>query len=389
MKIGFITNKFNAGGGSDFSLDLWARSLSQRGHIVEILVAQTKSKELRDTSDKPYTISTMNLLGMSNMGKTARLRNRMESLSSSFDLFHIFTPVLTPVGGLYRKLGGSVPIIGRLNGYSLFCTNPNKMNGTCYRNCGIRDKYDHDPNQSLKRLPDYIDRTHSRPKIADMIDKFLAVSPSVKDIYASNGISGENIAVIPSFVDPELNRDDVVERSLPNNKIDLLYVGRLERSKGVDILLKAMFGLSTKYRLDVVGDGPMFNELKKLSSEISNPVNLHGWVDHDDVPEYYQNADLFVHPGRWPEPSGRTILEALQFKLPLITSDIGGPPWYGGEASLQFESGNVDDLEKVIRKAGEKPEIYNEMTSSMSQVLNRLSPEAILPKIEEEYAQVL
>lgn len=58
---------------------------------------------------------------------------------------------------------------------------------------------------------------------------------------------------------------------------------------------------------------------------MSGQVALLGYVDHEQIKTLYAEADLFVHPGIWPEPFGRTILEAMQMGLAVVATNVGGP----------------------------------------------------------------
>jgi glycosyltransferase involved in cell wall biosynthesis len=387
MKVALITNKFSTtGGGSDFSLDLIARSLKKMGHDPIVIIGDTKTGQT-DIGDTPYRTSVINLSGLSQINKLREITNILYSLEDETDIIHIFTPALIPAGGLYRLSGGKCPVVGRLNGYSLFCTDSHKMSGKCYMNCSMFDKFRHDQNSSLFRLPEYFDRSHTRPKLSNKIDMFFAQSPSVKEIYEQNGFSADKISVVSNFYDPTFREKEFSARTPPQGEISLLYVGRLVENKGVDLLTDAMSHLPSEYSLDIVGAGPLSSQIE-IEAEESENIRVHGWVDHEELHSYYQDSSIFVHPGRWPEPSGRVILEARQHNLPMVVSDIGGPPWIAGEACLTFESENTVDLAEKIRKVAEDDQVYTELSAKCSSEIARFDPDNILSELEQKYNEI-
>jgi len=107
-----------------------------------------------------------------------------------------------------------------------------------------------------------------------------------------------------------------------NSKIVLLYSGRLTSAKRLDVLLRALKELKVrsnrKYYCTIVGDG-IIDELTKLAKElcISELVEFTGGKYGDDVVPYFQLADLFVYPSG----IGLSILHALSYGLPVITTD--------------------------------------------------------------------
>jgi glycosyltransferase involved in cell wall biosynthesis len=158
------------------------------------------------------------------------------------------------------------------------------------------------------------------------IDIFTALSKSTKEIYKNNTLKHNKINVIPNMVDNNF-RETHSKKSQETNQTELLYVGSLKKIKGVDYLVKAMSYLPDNYRLSIVGDGPLLENLEGIVSNdnVGKKVSLEGFVDYEQIGNYYVNCDIFVHPGIWPEPFGRTIIEALQSGTPVVATNLGGP----------------------------------------------------------------
>lgn len=139
----------------------------------------------------------------------------------------------------------------------------------------------------------------------------------------------------------EIEKDDKI----------LIFTGRLNAEKGVDILLEAMTKLpsnvkalivgSNLYNVDVRSD--YYDRLRALSNELLGRVIFTGYVQHDELPYFYNLADLAVLPSMWEEPAGLTNLEAMACGIPTITTDSGGIREYVGESIKLKRDGQIAD----------------------------------------------
>lgn len=378
MKVTIVALKYNQdGGGSNRSLELLVDNLSDD---IEISLV-TLREDLTHYSDFEVPIQEYSSNSSTDVFKNCLtvLRNT----ESDTDLYHIFTPDLIPIGGYYRRSGGDVPVIGRLNTYGLFCTNYGHMDGRCHRNCHIVNKVRHDDSSNrYRRVPRYFYKSLS-PRASKYVDCLIAISPAVKRIHQDAGFNGR-IEVIPNCFDPKIGP------SIHNKGSTFLYVGRLTEEKGVHFLIQAFHRIheDTNYSLRIVGDGPYKKNLNRISREYSfnDRVSFTGWISYEDLSTEYQNASVFVHPGTWPEPFGRTILEAMQHRLPLVVTDIGGPPWIAGEGALCVEPRNVDELSLGMRQSLKEP-TRKRLIAGCQANLERFSPKNTFDKLEELYLE--
>lgn len=143
------------------------------------------------------------------------------------------------------------------------------------------------------------------------------------------------IEVIPAGVDIDMfypgNKSDARDKlGLGNNKI-ILYVGRIEPLKGIDILLNAIKYMENKHDVSVFVVGgvsnsdPELNRLQSMAVElgIEDKVTFTGVLEHSILPDYYRAADVFVLPSHY-ESFGLVALEAMACGLPVIVSRVGG-----------------------------------------------------------------
>jgi len=120
---------------------------------------------------------------------------------------------------------------------------------------------------------------------------------------------------------------DIVPRtSRTDDNIRLLFVGRFDRQKGLDILLSAIEKLAEKrpcITLSIIGDAVLDDATQAFQD--SDRITFHGWVEHEMIAAYYANADLLVVPSRW-EGFGLVVAEAMRAGTPAFVSDRGNLP---------------------------------------------------------------
>ena len=129
--------------------------------------------------------------------------------------------------------------------------------------------------------------------------------------------------------------------------VNLLYVGRLERYKGLYLLLEALRGVPD-VRLTVVGDGSYRKELEGLAEGMD--VRFEGFQPHPG--KYYADADIFVMPSLGPEGFGIVTMEAMAHGVPCITSDLEVHREVTGDgtAAMLFRNGSVEDLRGKLQE---------------------------------------
>jgi glycosyltransferase involved in cell wall biosynthesis len=157
-------------------------------------------------------------------------------------------------------------------------------------------------------------------------DRFVALTETVERELIEAGVPGERIVRIPNGIDPEHEASRTGDE--PHRPARVVFVGRLHEQKAVDILLRAAALIGRQrpqrdLRVDLVGDGPLGNELTALARElgIAEIVGFHG--DRDDVTSFLRAADVFVLPSR-AEGISNALLEAMAFGLPVVASAVPG-----------------------------------------------------------------
>ncbi len=164
----------------------------------------------------------------------------------------------------------------------------------------------------------------------------------IKEINAMGGVKKE-VAVIPNGVDTNLFKP-LKPRNFNSQEKKILYVGRLDLRKGIDILFYSFAKLikRIKAKLIIVGEGREKKKLFSLSEALAIPVEFKGKISNIELPQIYNEADLFVLPSLY-EPFGMVALEAMACGTPTIVSDV-----VPLEGIPKFPAGDIDELADLL-----------------------------------------
>jgi D-inositol-3-phosphate glycosyltransferase len=184
-----------------------------------------------------------------------------------------------------------------------------------------------------EREPDY--RIDGERMVAHGVDRVICASEGEKEMLGSlYSVPASRVTVVPCGVDTDVFRPldrAGVRRELgfsPKERI-VLFVGRIEPLKGIDVLLRAVSNLDQRFRVLVIGgdgkDVARKSELAALAAElrIADKVTFLEAVPHGELPLYYNAADICVVPSYY-ESFGLVAVEAMACGLPVIASRVGG-----------------------------------------------------------------
>jgi glycosyltransferase involved in cell wall biosynthesis len=189
----------------------------------------------------------------------------------------------------------------------------------------------------LKRLG-YLPLRRAVRACARAADCVIATDRSLETVVQRHlGIPASRIRTIPNAIDlatcdrrrtghdaAGLRRD----LGTRNGEMILLSVGRLERNKGLHVMIDALKDLrDLRWRWVVVGAGPYGARLRAdaRTAGLGDRVTFVGRVDDERLHAWYEAADLFVHPTLY-EGSSLVTLEAMAHRLPVVATDAGGLP---------------------------------------------------------------
>ncbi len=168
--------------------------------------------------------------------------------------------------------------------------------------------------------------------------QLIAVSKQTRAAWIAAGFAAQKLAVVHNGTNlgrfqPASNRLKARQSfQLPSEARVISYVGRLDRTKGLETLIRAVAQLKTQpVRLLIAGkpvlQSPAYEaSLQQLAVDLNVAPQID-WLGHIDKPAaVYQASDLTVLPSIWDEPFGRTLLESLACGVPALASRVGGIP---------------------------------------------------------------
>lgn len=183
------------------------------------------------------------------------------------------------------------------------------------------------------------------------LDELTAVSEAAAEYVRT--LTDAPVAIIPNGIDLSIYKTSKAKLTSTKKRKTLLFIGRLERRKGVNCLLEA-YGLLSDRRSDVeliiAGDGPDREKLENAAREMELPhVKFLGFVSEAEKLRLLASADLFCAPALYGESFGIVLLEAMASGLVTVA---GNNPGY---ASVMQELGSISlvnpkDSEEFARR---------------------------------------
>ena len=198
--------------------------------------------------------------------------------------------------------------------------------------------------------------------LTEQSERIIACSEFIKGELALHcGAEPEKVEVIPCGVDPgplQLPVNLPAFRSVfsrPEERL-LLYVGRLDREKGVEVLVHGFARLhprEAQLRLVIVGEGQVRQQLQELVSSLAltDAVTFLGYVAPPALGAVYQSAEMAVVPSLY-EPFGMVALEAMAAGRPVIASDAGGLREIvaDGQTGLRVPAGDAEAIAVAVSR---------------------------------------
>lgn len=205
-----------------------------------------------------------------------------------------------------------------------------------------------------RRLAPVVERLAGIPTTVDLnlAGPFVFNSRYTLGRARENGVTAPVMTVVHPGID-ELYLDAAGPRPW---RWRLLYVGRLDRQKGVDTAVAALAFLPPAATLTVYGSGDdgYVKEMKRAAGRIgaAERVSFEGFATSETLQSAYADADVVVFPVRWNEPFGLVPLEAMGMGRPVVTTARGGTSEFvrDGENALLFAGDDAAALARCVER---------------------------------------
>lgn len=208
-------------------------------------------------------------------------------------------------------------------------------------------------------------------------------------------IPNKNIEIIPMGAGIGDISDKSTEKKEQKTRTIILFVGRLIEWKGTKYLIDSVRLLDPgKFELHIAGDGPERGNLEKTAPE---NVFFHGYQTGKNLEELYQNADVFVLPSivddaGYTEGLGTVLLEAANFAIPSIGTNVGGIPDIikDGETGILVPQKDPWAISEAVKRLAEDRALCRELTENARKHLrDNFSWEVITEKFFEIYSKAM
>ncbi len=235
----------------------------------------------------------------------------------------------------------------------------------------------------------YLDRWFNK------LDGRIAVSQPAKD-YIKRFFPAE-YTIIPNGIDTHhFNGHCAPFEQLQDGKLNILFVGRFEKRKGFDYLLKAYRQVKSSLpdsRLIAVGPGVRLrNKYEKcIRKQGIKDVVFPGYVAYDDLPRYYTTADIVCFPATGRESFGIVLLEAMATGRPVVASAIDGYSTVltDGEEGLAAPPRDVDKLAQAIFNLSGDIKLRQQMGDRGISKARKYDWEVVAKRVLDFYAETL
>ena len=364
MKIAMVSPyDFTWPGGVTAHVAQLARELGRSGHEVQVLAPHSPSREFQDAD---LLVPLGRSVPLPSGGSIARvslswwLYPKVRALldREQFDIIHLHEPMAPILPYCVLEFSKTVNI------------------GTFHASYARQHLY--------RTFQPIIKRWQKR------LHGNIAVSPAARR-YVNNTFPGQ-YEIIPNGIDFKHFSANVAP--LPqyqDGKLNILFVGRLEKRKGLRYLLEAYSKLKWEQpniRLIVVGPGnPDKESYRILSSHGLQDVVFVGRVSYDELPRYYATADIFCSPATGAESFGIVLVEAMSAGKPVVASDIEG--FRGiitdGEQGLLVPKKDSDALANALGTLARDPELRRKLGGQGNRSAEKYRWEVVAGKVEEYY----
>ncbi len=353
-------------GGVTSHVSRLSEQFSRMGHSVTILAPS--SKPIEPPSDNLITLGRPIPLPVSGsvarVTLSVRLAPKVRAILSDreFDVVHLHEPLLSALPITVLRLSKSVNV-GTFHAYTR-------------KSLGYRSL-----RPILKR---WFKKLHGK----------IAVSSAAAGLVSKYFPGYYN--VIPNGIDlPHFSSEARPIEEFRDGKTNILFVGRLEKRKGLRYLLAAYAKLKWDHpdtRLIVVGPGKLDPVSERLVAERGiKDVVFAGGVPYENLPRYYRTADIFCSPATGKESFGIVLLEAMAAGKPVVASNIAG---YAavvrqGEEGLLVEPEDEDALASAITQLLDNTELRTTLASKGTERAREFSWEKVSRMVMDYYERLL
>lgn len=319
-----VHNHYIISGGEDSVVRNERKLMENKGHKV-ILYTRDNKEITKMSKIKKLGMACSFLFSLKTYYDIRKL-----IIKEKIDIVHVHNTLsLISPSVYYAAVSMNVPVIQTIHNFRLICPNAllyrkNSICEDCLKKgmwCALKNRCYHDSFfQTLLCVLGI--KLHRKTKIYKKINYICLTELNREKLQEGMGrsIDREHIYVKPNFV------EDVYDRILKEDRITksryCVYVGRVEKSKGILELAKVWKDMEKVPPLVICGEGPEESELEKIIGEQSNIIRI-GPLTHEKAMNLIFYAEAMIFCSKLYEGFPMTILESMMCGTPVICRDIG------------------------------------------------------------------
>ncbi|MBW4525073.1 MAG: glycosyltransferase family 4 protein [Phormidium tanganyikae FI6-MK23] len=391
MRILMLHNRYQSPSGEESVVQAEQTLLESRGHTVKVL--EVDNREIEGVFNKAKAaINVVYSPSSKRLVENAILQFKPEIVH-----VHNFFPLLSPSVHFACNEAG-IPLVQTLHNYRLLCAIASLYRDgrvcedclgkpfgwssvihKCYRSSSIGSAAVAAMSSIHRWLGTWSER----------VDAYICLTEFAREKFIQGGLPANKLFVKPNFVYP--SQVSKTTQTSFGDELYALYVGRLYEEKGINTLLAAWKQLNGKIKLKILGDGPLFQQVREEIRHIPG-VELLGKQPSERVYQLMANAQFVVVPSEWYETFGLVLIESFSVGTPVVASKIGALAELinPGQNGLQFRPGDAEDLAAKIKWALAHPEELAQMGQKAYADFNeKYTPERNYHQLIDIYKNVL
>lgn len=223
----------------------------------------------------------------------------------------------------------------------------------------------------------------------DKVDAIIALSEYWQR-YFSDDLGYENIFVVHNIIPPP----NYIPQNKEKKMFDLLYLGHIYEKKGIFDLVDLIKEHRSEYvgRLRLHIGGGLF-EIEKLlkileTEKLEDVITYEGWVSGKKKENLLNMADAYILPS-YAEGVPISILEAMSYHLPIISTMVGGiPSIVNDNNGILIEPGNKSQIKKAIDKLMNSVSLKRKMGEASYKMSLSYQPHSVIRELECVYNKI-
>jgi spore coat protein SA len=222
--------------------------------------------------------------------------------------------------------------------------------------------------------------------LSDAVDLIISVSNYIQKGIISKGKEfGIHVDSKCKVLLNGANANHFVKIDQITSKNNLLFVGRLNKNKGIKQLIEATLIAKQKIpdiKLKIAGsagfgnleDTPFVKEIKELASQSPESFDFLGYIKHSQVPELFKDSALYVIPSIWNDPCPLAVIEGMATGVPMIVGNQGGIPELVSDSALLIDCNRTKLLaDAIVQILTDKKKAHALSTRAYNRFINQLT----------------